>query len=109
MTKDQLERDIKEFLHNPQATTEELNKIRTSIFDSFDNGDIVEKTKIKLLKSLYESATSKGLFFMKVMDRVRGLPKTEEDEESSYTEDEYEESYEESYSYEEDKEEEEQL
>lgn len=110
MNRQQLEQSLKHF-ESVGKTADDLNTLRTAIFDSFDNGDIQERTKTRLLKELYLAANLKGIFFLRVMNRVPGLPKNEEEEEERRREEEeldesYEESYEESYSYDEDEEDE---
>jgi len=83
-------------------TSEELNALRNKIFDAKNDGFITVAAKDKLIKDLYLTATLKGIFFMKVIDKLPGLPKTEEEaealaeeEEESYEEESYEESYDE--------------
>lgn len=90
-------------------TSEELNILRIAIFDALDTKGIQMKTKDTLLKSLYQTANMKGIFFLRVMDRIPGLPKNEEEEREREEEEEVDQSYEPSYddSYEEDEEEEE--
>lgn len=83
-------------------SAEDLNHVRKQVFDAFDLDEITEKQKNKLLKDLYFTASLKGIFFVRVMERnTQDLPKNEQEELDRQEEDEsYEESY--SYSYEED-------
>lgn len=99
MKKADLDIKLKEFDRNGKSA-EDLNAVRTLIFNSLDQGDIRESTKNSLLKDLYRSASIKGIFFVRVIERkTQDLPKTPEEEaELEEEEDEsYEESYEESY------------
>ena len=74
---------------------EDLNAVRTLIFNSLDEGEIRESTKDKLLKDLYRSASIKGIFFVRVIERkTQDLPKTPEEEAELEEEESYEESYE---------------
>ncbi len=96
MNKSELSIKLKNFEKNGK-TPEQLNEIRTLIFDSLDNGDIKETTKNTLLKDLYMTADLKGIFYIRVSERVKGLPKTEDEVEDPSYEESYEESYESSY------------
>lgn len=101
----ELEKNLKYF-EKTGKTSEELNTLRTTIFDSADANEIQYRVKVRLLKELYTIATLKGIFFLRVMDRTPGLPKNDQEEqELKEAEDESYDSYEESYSYEEDEEE----
>lgn len=91
MIKREIEVSLKDFEKYGKDASD-LNLVRTEIFDSAGNDHIDEDEKNELLKSLYSIAANKGIFFLRVMDRVPGLPKEEESLEDSY-----EESYEESY------------
>lgn len=93
-------------------TPEDLNTLRIAIFNALDAGEIQVRTKDSLLKDLYQTASMKGIFFLRVMDRKPGLPKNDDEEEERRREEEeqsYEESYEESLeeSYDEEEEEDE--
>lgn len=101
----ELDLELKKF-ERVGTTSEELNQLRTKIFNALDAGEIQERTKNRLLKDLYQTASLKGIFFIRAMERnTKELPKNEEEEAKRIEEQEdesYEESYEESYSYEED-------
>jgi hypothetical protein len=100
MNKKDLELAVKNFEKHGK-TAEELNKLRSEIFDALDTGEIQTRTKDKLLKDLYFTASIKNIFFIRVTERKTAhLPKNEEEEQAKIEE---EESYEEedSYSYEE--------
>ena len=99
MNKKELELAVKNFeKHGKDA--EELNKLRSEIFNALDANEIQTRTKDKLLKDLYMTASLKGIFFVRVMERnTAHLPKNEEEEialqeeeEESYEEESYEES-----------------
>jgi len=80
-------------------TSEELNALRTKIFDAKNDGFITEVAKDKLIKDLYLIATLKNIFFMRITNKLPSLPKNEEEEadleDESYEEESYEESYDE--------------
>ena len=95
MKKADLDIKLKEFDRSGK-TVEDLNAVRTLIFNALDEGEIRESTKDKLLKDLYRSASIKGIFFVRITERkTQNLPKTPEEE--AELEEEEEESYEESY------------
>lgn len=64
MKKADLDIKLKEFDRNGKSA-EDLNAVRTLIFNSLDQGDIRESTKNSLLKDLYRSASIKGIFLRK--------------------------------------------
>lgn len=104
MNKTELEKNITYF-EKTGKTSEELNSLRSEIFNSLDAGEIRTDTKNNLLKELYKIATLKNIFFLRVIERKPGLPKDEAaelkrlevEEEESYESYEEEESYESSY------------
>lgn len=103
MNKKELLRAINDFRQFGKDAND-LNALRSEIFNSLDNDEIQEKTKNSLLQNLYESASTKGIFFLRLTERkTQDLLKTEQDIE----EDSYEDDYEDSYSYDEDEDEEE--
>lgn len=110
MNRKELVESLKRF-EKTGKSAEDLNTLRIAIFDAFDAEEIQARTKDSLLKDLYQTATMKGIFFLRVMDRKPGLPKNDDEEEERRKEEEqsYEESYEESLeeSYDEEEEEDE--
>lgn len=112
MTKKELKQLVDTYKNYKDPTPDQLNQIRNAIFDSFDNGQITEAAKKKLLTELYEAAAKSKKFFLKVMDRKAGLPKDEADEErirqeeedAANEDDDYSYSYDESYDDEEEEE-----
>jgi len=80
MNRKQLQEGLKNFERNGK-TAEELNSLRSEIFNALDNNEIQTRTKDSLLKSLYITASLKGIFFLRVMERnTSDLPKNEEEE-----------------------------
>lgn len=74
MNLEQLKKELKIFERSGK-TSEQLNALRTVIFDSLDAKEIREAGKNSLLKELYTIANFKGLFFIRIMVREQGLPK----------------------------------
>lgn len=107
MKKLELDKKMKEF-DRSGSTVEDLNTLRSEIFNSLDKHEIREETKNRLLKDLYRSASIKGIFFIRITERkTQDLPRDfEEERKREEEEDEYEdeESYEESYEEDEDEE-----
>jgi len=98
-----LEKSLEDFKKSERNENDyqDVNAIRKSIFDSYENNKITERDKNSLLKSLYKIADFKNIFFIEVVARnTRDLPKNQEEEEARKTEAEDDESYEEE-SYEE--------
>jgi hypothetical protein len=98
MNRKQLQEGLKNFERSGR-TSEELNSLRSEIFNSLDSNEIRTSTKDSLLKDLYKTASLKGIFFLRVMERnTSDLPKNEAEELArKEAEEEGEESYEESY------------
>lgn len=91
-----IQKEIQLFSDSKTVTSEDLNEIRSEIFDSYDNVEITDSQKLDLLRSLYSSASKKRLFYLPITERnTSHLPKDSYEEEEDF--DSYEESYEESY------------
>lgn len=99
----ELEALVKKFEKNGRSA-EDFNLVRSQIFNALDVKQIAAKTKDRLLKDLYFSASLKNIFFVRVTERKTAeLPKTEAEAEQKRLKEleEAEDDYEDSYSYEE--------